>query len=101
MPHSTDNSDPTGPLDLGCVLGQSHAFGPVAGRCSAAQAAYLHQLRKTRDFRRVTRCWRAATSPIPTVTHTLSKPVLCPVCPELNPNIEARESVPGPRSFFR
>jgi len=50
--------DPVSSLDLGSVLGQSNAFGLVAGRCSAAQAACLHRLRKTREFQRVTRRWR-------------------------------------------
>ena len=27
-------------LDLGVALGQNHAFGLIAGRCSAAQAGY-------------------------------------------------------------
>ena len=58
MPRSTDRPDPANPLELGSILGQSQAFGLVAGRCSAAQAARLHRLRTTREFRRVTGCWR-------------------------------------------
>ncbi|MFY9728079.1 MAG: hypothetical protein WB579_24925 [Bryobacteraceae bacterium] len=58
MPHSTDTPDPASPLDPGSVLGQSHAFGLVAGRCSAAQAACLHRLRKTGAFHRLSPCWR-------------------------------------------
>jgi len=50
--------DPAAALDLGSVLGHSHAFGLVAGRCAAAQASCLHRLRKSREFRRVTPCWR-------------------------------------------
>jgi len=45
-------------LNLGSLLGQSQAFGVVAGRCSAAQAACLHRLRKTREFQLVTPRWR-------------------------------------------
>ncbi|MGB7760429.1 MAG: hypothetical protein WBL61_11400 [Bryobacteraceae bacterium] len=55
---STPKPDPAGPLGLGSTLGQSHAFGLVAGRCLAGQAACLHRLRKTREFRRVSHCWR-------------------------------------------
>jgi hypothetical protein len=33
-------------LDLGRILGENHAFGVVAGRCTAAQAAGLLRLRK-------------------------------------------------------
>ncbi|MGO9439047.1 MAG: hypothetical protein ACLPXM_00715, partial [Terriglobales bacterium] len=58
MPHSTDTPAPANPLELGSILGQSQAFGLVAGHCSAAQAACLHPLRTTREFRRVTGCWR-------------------------------------------
>lgn len=58
MPHSTPKPDPAATLDLGSVLGQSHAFGLVAGRCSAAQAACLHRLRTTRAYLRQSSCWR-------------------------------------------
>jgi len=45
-------------LNLGSVFGQSQAFGIVAGRCSAAQAACLHRLRRTNEFQLVTPRWR-------------------------------------------
>jgi len=47
-----------GRLALAAMLGQSQAFGVVAGRCSAAQAACLHRLRHTREFQAVTSRWR-------------------------------------------
>ena len=53
-----EKSNSTAPLDLGSVLGQSHAFGLVAGRCSAAQAACLHRLRQANGFQLVTPRWR-------------------------------------------
>ena len=45
-------------LELGSVLGQNQAFGLVAGRCSAAQAASLKRLRDERKYKRVTAQWR-------------------------------------------
>ncbi len=45
-------------LDLGAALGQSHAFGLVAGRCSAAQAQTLRQLREEKKYKRCAEDWR-------------------------------------------
>jgi len=47
MDHSTPTPDLAATLELGSALGQSHAFGLVAGRCSAAQASCLHCIRAT------------------------------------------------------
>src|SRR5579871_3514858 len=44
-------------LELGVVLGQSLAFGLVAGRCSAAQAQALRRLREERLYKRCTEAW--------------------------------------------
>ena len=44
-------------LDLGVVLGQTQAFGLVAGKCSAAQAAGLKRLREEKLYRRFARSW--------------------------------------------
>jgi hypothetical protein len=45
-------------LELGKVLGQSLAFGIVAGRCSAAQAAALRQVRGEKIYKRFRLTWR-------------------------------------------
>jgi hypothetical protein len=45
-------------LDLGSILGQLQSFELIGGRCSAAQAASLRQLREDKTFLRVTRQWR-------------------------------------------
>ena len=45
-------------LELGSVLGQNQAFGLIAGRCSAAQAASLKHLRDEKKYKRVTEDWR-------------------------------------------
>jgi hypothetical protein len=45
-------------LGLGKVLGQSVAFGIVAGRCSAAQAAALHKARSEKAYRRFGLTWK-------------------------------------------
>lgn len=45
-------------LDLGSILGQHQAFELIGGRCSAAQATSLRQLREDKKFRPVTRRWR-------------------------------------------
>lgn len=58
MEKSPSGPDLAGLLNLGSVLGQSQAFGLVAGRCSAAQAACLHRLRQTNEFQLVTPRWR-------------------------------------------
>ena len=44
-------------LELGMALGQTHAFGLVAGRCSAAQAQGLRRLREEKLFKRCTEKW--------------------------------------------
>ena len=44
-------------LELGIVLGQSLAFGLMAGRCSAAQAQALRRLREERLYKRCTETW--------------------------------------------
>ena len=58
MHKSNPKPESAAALNLGSLLGQSQAFGIVAGRCSAAQAACLHRLRKTREFQLVTPRWR-------------------------------------------
>ncbi|PWU06912.1 MAG: hypothetical protein C5B51_11215 [Terriglobia bacterium] len=45
-------------LELGKVLGKNEAFGLIAGRCSAAQAAMLRQLREERAYKLLTPHWR-------------------------------------------
>jgi hypothetical protein len=45
-------------LELGSVLGQNQAFGLIAGRCSAAQAASLKRLRDEKKYKQVTGDWR-------------------------------------------
>lgn len=49
IPEQTDRDAAL--LDLGVVLGQTHAFGVVAGRCSAAQAEGLRHLRDERLYK--------------------------------------------------
>jgi hypothetical protein len=44
-------------LDLGVALGQNHAFGLIAGRCSAAQAEGLRRLREEKLYKRCTEKW--------------------------------------------
>ena len=52
MPHESG-----GLVDLGVVLGQTQAFGLIAGRCSAAQAAALQRLRQDKLYQRSTPHW--------------------------------------------
>ena len=44
-------------LDLGVVLGQTHAFGLIAGRCPAAQAEGLRRLRENKLYKRLSETW--------------------------------------------
>ena len=46
-----------GDLDLGTVLGRTQAFGLVAGRCSAAQAACLREIRDQKLYKRRCANW--------------------------------------------
>jgi hypothetical protein len=45
-------------LQLGAILGQSHAFGLIAGRCTAAQVESLRRLREEQLFKRCCESWR-------------------------------------------
>jgi hypothetical protein len=45
-------------LDLGVALGKNQAFGLVAGRCSAAQAAMLVRLRQEKKYLLCAANWR-------------------------------------------
>ncbi len=45
-------------LDLGVALGKNQAFGLVAGRCSAAQAAMLVRLRQEKKYLLCAQNWR-------------------------------------------
>jgi hypothetical protein len=44
-------------LELGFALGQSHTFGLVAGRCSAAQAYGIRRLREEKLFKECCERW--------------------------------------------
>lgn len=44
-------------LELGIALGQNHAFGLIAGRCSAAQADGLRRLREEKLYKRCAEKW--------------------------------------------
>jgi hypothetical protein len=44
-------------LELGFALGQSHTFGLVAGRCSAAQAHGIRKLREEKLFKQCCEKW--------------------------------------------
>ena len=57
-PNAAPTAEVAESLDLGSILGQLQAFEMISGRCSAAQAASLRQLREDKAFHRVTRRWR-------------------------------------------
>src|SRR5215471_14052996 len=44
-------------LELGVILGQNHAFGLIAGRCSAAQAESLARIREEKLYKRCAPTW--------------------------------------------
>jgi hypothetical protein len=44
-------------VTLGVTLGENHAFGLVAGRSAAAQAAAIKRLREEKKYRRFTPHW--------------------------------------------
>jgi hypothetical protein len=45
-------------LQLGVALGQQHAFGLVAGRCSAAQAETLRRIREEKLYVKCAPAWK-------------------------------------------
>jgi len=47
----------TAALNLGAALGENRAFSLIAGRCSAAQAAGLHRVRKDKLYKTCTAQW--------------------------------------------
>src|SRR5687767_13906268 len=53
-----ENQDAGEILDLGIALGQNRAFGLLAGRCSAAQAESLRQLREEKKYLKCSTTWR-------------------------------------------
>jgi hypothetical protein len=44
-------------MELAFALGQNHTFGLVAGRCSAAQAQGIRQLREQKQYKRCCEKW--------------------------------------------
>src|SRR5689334_20445366 len=44
-------------MELGFALGQSHTFGLVAGRCSAAQAQGIRKLREDKLYKECCEKW--------------------------------------------
>ncbi len=60
MPEELVNLSPDAALfELGVILGQSHAFGLLSGRCSAAQVEALQRIRDQRRYKSCTPSWRA------------------------------------------
>jgi hypothetical protein len=45
-------------IDVGVALGQSHAFGVIAGRSAAAQAAVIKRLREEKKYKKFTPHWK-------------------------------------------
>jgi hypothetical protein len=45
-------------IDLGVALGETHAFGVIAGRSAAAQAAVIKRLRDEKKYKKFTPHWK-------------------------------------------
>jgi len=54
---SEPKADAAGVLELGIALGQTNAFGLVAGRCSAAQAEGIRRLREQKLYKGCAEKW--------------------------------------------
>jgi hypothetical protein len=52
-------SNESGEFDLGEILGERRAFGAVAGRCSAAEAACLRRIRNEKLYKSRSEHWNA------------------------------------------
>ena len=50
-------SEAAGSFDLGALIGQRKAFGTIAGRCSAAEAATIRRIREQRLYRSTELPW--------------------------------------------
>jgi len=50
LPSSRKPAEAAGSFDLGAMLGQRKAFGMIAGRCSAAEAAAIRRIREERLY---------------------------------------------------
>jgi hypothetical protein len=57
-PLSKQPAEPAGSFELGGVLGQRKAFGLIAGRCSAAEAAAIRRLREERLYQASKLNWK-------------------------------------------
>jgi hypothetical protein len=57
QPFSELTAADTALLELGIILGQNHAFGTIAGRCSAAQAEVLRRVREDKLYKRCCEKW--------------------------------------------
>ncbi len=53
----TPTPDPKDAFDLGKILGRREALSIVAGRCSAAEAACIRQIRQTRQYTSFAPSW--------------------------------------------
>ena len=54
---STLSAEDADAVDLGVTLGEQHAFGLIAGRSAAAQAAAIKRLREEKKYKRLTPHW--------------------------------------------
>jgi hypothetical protein len=54
---STLSAEDADSIDLGVALGETHAFGLIAGRSAAAQAAAIKRLREEKKYKRFTSNW--------------------------------------------
>lgn len=55
---SKQPAEAAGSFELGAILGQRKAFGLIAGRCSAAEAAAIRSLREKRLYQAKKLSWR-------------------------------------------
>lgn len=55
---STLSAEDADGIDLGVAMGEQHAFGLVAGRSAAAQAAALKRLREEKKYKKLAPHWK-------------------------------------------
>ena len=61
-------------LHLGTLLGRRQAFSLIAGRCSAADAACLREIRNQKSYRSLKLGWKQFCCEQVGMSHTLQKP---------------------------
>jgi hypothetical protein len=76
MKEPIDQHNSSSDLELGTLLGRRQAFSIIAGRCSAADAACLRQIRNQKSYRKLDLGWKGFCSQHLGMSHTQANRVI-------------------------